>query len=138
MNYFRRRCGRSFYSNKRIPVEGGILDSGRELQRHTQLKAREQAGEIEHLAIHPKFVLLPGFEREGKKYQPITFELDFKYFDKQLQRWVIEDVKGRKNYRTKKLGILKSKPLILRRDYSLRVRLLLYSLPSDHIFMEVF
>ena len=125
------------YGNKRQKFDGYSFDSQKELDRYLVLKARLAAGQIKDLEIHPKFVLLEGFECQGKRYAPVTFNPDFRYFDLELGKRVVEDVKARFKYKTKKLRIHKEKPFVTE-QYTIKIRFFLRDLPPDTVFMEVY
>lgn len=103
--------GISKYFNQKTLVDGISFDSKKEANRYKELKLREKAKEIKDIQIHPRFLIWQGFtDREGKKYQPINYEADFKYLEKKQVKgrmiWVevVEDVKGMKTeiYKLKK------------------------------------
>lgn len=68
---------RSKYGNIRTEVDGIKFDSRKEAEYYCQLKLLKQAGEIKDFGLQPKFVLQEGFEKDGKRYAPITYYADF-------------------------------------------------------------
>ena len=68
---------KSKYGNIRTEVDGIKFDSKKEAEYYCQLKLLKQAGEIRDFGLQPKFVLQEGFEKDGKKYSPITYYADF-------------------------------------------------------------
>lgn len=88
----------SKYGNKKVKEDGHRFDSLAEHRRYRELKLLVHAGEIEELGLQVRFdITLNGV--------PICAYLaDFRYFDRTLQRWIYEDVKGVKTavYRLKK------------------------------------
>lgn len=104
--------------------DGYRFDSGLELVRYRELKLMRDAGRIRQLEVHPRFELLCPYEDSQKKKWPaIHMTLDFQYREVESGKVVLEDVKGTKTYRTKKLGVLKQRKLV-HRDYPLRLALL--------------
>lgn len=67
----------SKYNSKKITVDGIAFDSKDEAKYYEALKTRKAKGEIQNFELQPKFVLIEGFEKEGKKYRPTTYTLDF-------------------------------------------------------------
>ena len=80
------------YKNAPTLYDGIRFDSKLELNRYLELCLLEKAGKITDLEIHPKFELLPEFERRGKKYRRILYEADFCY--KQNGKMIVEDTKS--------------------------------------------
>jgi hypothetical protein len=81
----------SKYGAKPTEVDGYKFDSQAEARRYCQLKTLQQAGQIQGLVVHPRFLLYDGITRAGKR-ERIFYEGDFEYFE-QFAR-VVEDVKG--------------------------------------------
>lgn len=68
-----------------------------EALRCDELHLMQRAGVIKNLEQQPVYTLQAGFVHEGVKIRPITYIADFRYFDIEKDRQVIEDTKG---YRT--------------------------------------
>lgn len=86
---------RSKYGAIKTQVDGITFDSKREAARYVELKQLEKRGAISHLALQPKFELIPPMVMDGKKQRAIYYIADFSYVD-HLGIKVIEDVKGMK------------------------------------------
>lgn len=87
---------RNKYGARKVSVDGYTFDSQAEGRRYEELRLLEQAGEIAHLEVHPRFELLAPFvDGQGRKQRGIYYEADFKYFDRDAMHEVAEDVKGR-------------------------------------------
>lgn len=82
------------YRNKKTIIDGIEFDSKLEGKRYIQLKYLEKANLIKDLELQPEFELQPSFKKNGKTYRKITYKADFKYFDTELGKLVIEDTKG--------------------------------------------
>lgn len=82
------------YNNHKTIVDGIKFDSIREAERYQELKLLEEAGEISHLELQPVVVLQDKFIYQGKTIRAITYRGYFAYFDRRVNRGVIEDVKG--------------------------------------------
>lgn len=89
------------------------FDSKKEAGRYQELKLLEKAGVIMALELQPRFLLQDSFsDKKGIKYRKIEYVADFKYFDKEMNCAVVEDVKGMKTevYKLKKKLFLKQYP----------------------------
>jgi len=84
------------YRNQSVFVDGIRFDSKAEAARYQELKLLQEAGEIHHLTLQPKYELQAAFkDTDGKKYQAITYRADFQYMD-HIGNTIVEDVKGYK------------------------------------------
>lgn len=84
--------GNNKYNARRVTVDGITFDSVRESERYQELKLMEQAREITWLQVHPRFEILPAFNRNDKRERPTYYEADFQY--QEGDKVVVEDVKG--------------------------------------------
>jgi hypothetical protein len=84
----------SKYRNKKTVVDGITFDSKREAEYYCELKLRLRAKEIVDVKLQPKFVLLEGFQKNGRKYRPLTYIADFLVSYPNGHQEVI-DVKGK-------------------------------------------
>lgn len=85
--------GGNKYYNKKVIIDGIKFDSQKEGNRYLELKLLQRAGEIKDLKIHPRYLLQPSFEKNGKKYRKIEYVADFAYTEKN-GNIVVEDTKG--------------------------------------------
>lgn len=92
------------YRNKKIKVDNITFDSHKEARKYTELKMLERAGLIKDLELQKEFILQPAFRKGNKSYRKITYKADFSYFDIELNKIVVVDVKGFKTdvYKLKK------------------------------------
>lgn len=67
----------SKYGSKKITIDGITFDSKDEAKYYLHLKERKAKGEVLNFELQPKYVLIPKFERRGKKYREITYSPDF-------------------------------------------------------------
>src|SRR5699024_10516014 len=65
------------YRNQKTVVDGIKFDSKKEADYYCQLKLLKKAGEIKDFGLQPRFELQPGFNKNGKRYRPITYYADF-------------------------------------------------------------
>lgn len=113
------------YNAKKIVFEGEVFDSKKEMRRYQELLLLQKAGKISHLERQVKYVLIPSQkEMVGKKLKTIERECsywaDFKYFDRETQEIVIEDVKGYRKKTAYDVFVIKRKLMLER--YGIRVR----------------
>lgn len=77
-------------------VRGNIrFDSQKEARRYDELLFRLRDGRISDLKLQPQFTLQESYVTpEGKRVRAIRYVADFSYFDCDLDRDVVEDVKS--------------------------------------------
>jgi hypothetical protein len=92
------------YRNIPTEVDGHRFDSKKEAQDYVTLKLLEQAGQIEHLTLQPRFVLQDAFmDANGVKHRKMEYVADFMWRDKYTGKIHVKDTKGfsTKEYRLK-------------------------------------
>lgn len=110
------------YHNTKVIYDGIKFDSKKERDRYIQLKQLHSLGQIESLELQPKFLLLDTIHYKGKTYSKTYYKADFKYFDNEKGKYIIEDVKS---------------PITARdKVYRLKIKMLLTKYP-DIEFVEV-
>ena len=67
--------------------------SRKEAIRGAELELLERAGAISNLRKQPSYILLDAWPEGGYK-RPLMYVGDFEYFDKAVDRIILEDVKG--------------------------------------------
>lgn len=100
---------RNKYNAIKTLVDGIRFDSRKEAARYQELKLLERGGVIQNLELQPRFLLQDKFKLDGVIYRKIEYVADFKYWDKEKEEWIVEDVKGVKTpvYKLKKKLFLK-------------------------------
>ena|SRR5690625_3104376 len=73
----KKRRKRSKYGNKKVEIDGLTFDSKAEARYYSELKIRQKTGEILFFRVQPRYRLLDGFEKDGKKHRPIDYIADF-------------------------------------------------------------
>ncbi|WP_298564337.1 DUF1064 domain-containing protein [uncultured Phascolarctobacterium sp.] len=106
------------YGNRVTEVDGIRFDSEKEADYYWQLHWMMREGTVKEVELQPKFVLQPGYKREGKKIRPIIYKADFKVTEAGGHVYYV-DTKGMKT------------PV-----YLLKKKMLLYKYP-DIDFREV-
>ena len=97
---------KSKYNNQKTMVDGIKFDSKKEADYYIHLKLLKKAGEIKDIGLQQRFVLQPGFEKNGVKYQPITYIADFVIINNDGTTEVV-DVKSSKTFKTQVYRIKK-------------------------------
>lgn len=110
------------YRNTKVIYNGIKFDSKKERDRYIQLKQLHSLGIIESLELQPKFLLLDTIHYKGKTYPKTYYKADFKYFDNEKGKYIVEDVKS---------------PITAKdKVYRLKIKMLLTKYP-DIDFVEV-
>lgn len=110
------------YGNKPVRLDNGItFDSQAEYRRWIELKLLVDAGVIKELERQPKYKLTcggkPVMYETGRQ---ATYTADFRYWDIEKNRRVVEDVKG-KDTRDSKL-----RRAVLKAETGIEVKILKY------------
>lgn len=93
------------YFNKKVIIDGIKFESKKEGKRYTELKLLKRAGLIKELELQKVFELQPKYiNAKGEHIRAITYKADFYYYDKEKEKYVVEDTKG---YRTEAYKIKK-------------------------------
>lgn len=83
------------FGASKVHHEGMVFDSKREFRRWCDLQLLQRAGEISDLERQYAVPLMgqngPLKSATGRK---LKYVADFRYFDRRLNAWVIEDAKG--------------------------------------------
>lgn len=99
------------YGNKITEVNGIAFDSKKEAAYYEDLLWRQRTGAVKSIELQPKFVLQPGYKRDGKKIRPIIYRADFKVTEADGHIYYV-DTKGMKTpvYLLKKKMLLYKYP----------------------------
>lgn len=110
------------YHNTKVIYKDIRFSSKKEMRRYITLKQLERAGIINELELQPKFLLLDTIHYKDKTYPKTYYIADFKYFDKEKGKYIIEDIKS---------------PITAKdKVYRLKIKMLLAKYP-DIDFVEV-
>lgn len=110
------------YHNTKVIYKDIRFSSKKEMRRYITLKQLERAGIIKELELQPKFLLLDTIHYKGKTYPKTYYKADFKYFDINMGKYIVEDVKS---------------PITAKdKVYRLKIKMLLAKYP-DIDFIEV-
>ncbi len=100
-----RGAGR--FSNVQKPIADNVrFDSGDEKERYLELKVLQRVGNIKKLELQPRFPIefdgvkiMQKSKRYHKNGRQVVYVADFRYFDLEAQKTIIEDVKMKSGYR---------------------------------------
>ncbi|HID70085.1 MAG TPA: DUF1064 domain-containing protein, partial [Desulfobacterales bacterium] len=98
------RKKRNKYRNVRCEVNGIKFDSRKEMKRYSELSVLLRTGLIADLVLQPEFKISSGGSIDpatGRKMAARKYRADFMYFDRTLQKTVVEDVKSSPTARDK-------------------------------------
>ena len=85
-----------------------VFDSDTETDYYDYLLERQKKGEIKDLEHHFQVQLINGFiNANGDKMPPITYEIDFVYYDIQKQKKIYVDVKGNPYFIDDRFSVIK-------------------------------
>lgn len=82
------------YHNTKVIYNGIKFDSKKEMMRYKQLNLMERAGLIRDLELQPKYLLLDTIHYKDKTYPKTYYKADFRYFDINKGKYIVEDVKS--------------------------------------------
>ncbi|NCC70650.1 DUF1064 domain-containing protein [bacterium] len=105
------------YNNKKVVYDNIKFDSKKEMIRYTELKILEKAKKITDLELQKKLIIQDKFKTNQGVIREINYIADFYYFDVDLDKYVIEDVKSIKT----KDFILKFKLILNKYDCVFRL-----------------
>lgn len=108
---------RAKYNNKKIIMDGIKFDSIKESTRYKELLLLQKANKIKDLELQKKLIIQNKMKTNQGILREINYIADFYYFDNDLRKYIIEDVKG---FKTKDFS-LKFKLIINRYDAVFRL-----------------
>lgn len=80
---------------KKVILNGIKFDSEDEARFYQELEEEAKKGNILYLEIHKPFSLIEPFvKKNGKHSNGLTYEADFVFFDKRVNKWRVVDIKG--------------------------------------------
>ena len=85
------------YKNIKVNKDNITFSSKKEQKRYDELLLLQRLGKIDNLECQKKFKLLDTFKYNNETQRSINYICDFYYYDKDLNKYIIEDVKGSKN-----------------------------------------
>jgi hypothetical protein len=105
------RLVRSKYNSVKVQIDGITFDSKAEARRYAELKLLESIGDLDHLELQKKFLLVPSKRNaDGYLEREVTYIADFVYIDREGNT-VVEDTKS---------------PVTRTKDYVIKRKLMLH------------
>ena len=80
--------------NKKTIINNIKFDSKIEAIRYVELKFLQNKGKIKNLVLQPKYELIPTFKKNNETFKKTYYIADFSYYDNELNKTIVEDVKG--------------------------------------------
>lgn len=102
------------YKSTPTIIDGIRFSSKLESKRYEYLKELEKEHKITNLELQPAFLLQPSFRKDGELFRKVEYVADFRYFDVENNKEVIEDVKS---YITEKDGLFRIKRKLFEYKY---------------------
>lgn len=81
------------YKNEKVKYDGISFDSTAERDYFVHLLKLREKGMVEFIELQPRIILIPAFERDGRKYRATTYTPDFRVVFTNKEELYI-DVKG--------------------------------------------
>ena len=85
---------KSKFNNIKTVIDGITFDSKREAKRYSELKILERCNIISDLKLQVSYVLIPAQKGGLRNELALKYIADFTYFDNELNKQIILDVKG--------------------------------------------
>lgn len=86
---------KSKLGNKKTIIDNIEFDSRLESRYYLYLKKLQEEHKIDHFELQPEYILIPPFEKDGKKYRATKYIADFKvYNSKNENDFYLVDTKG--------------------------------------------
>ena len=86
---------KSKYNNIKTVIDGITFASKREAKRYQELKLLEQGKAISNLQLQVACTLIPAQKGGIRNEMAVKYIADFMYFDIEIKKIIIEDVKGK-------------------------------------------
>lgn len=72
-----KKPSQSKYKNKKTEIDGYKFASKKEAEKYLELKMLKTSGYVVDFKVHPRYLIIEGFEKDGNKYRNIYYEADF-------------------------------------------------------------
>lgn len=111
------------YKSTPTIVDGIRFSSKLESKRYEYLKELERENKISNLELQPSYLLQESFRKEGELFRKVEYVADFRYYDNEKQKEVVEDVKS---FITEKDGLFRIKRKLYEYKYPTKLTIVNY------------
>jgi len=111
------------YKSTPTVVDGIKFSSKLESKRYEYLRELEKEHRISNLELQPKFLLQESFRKDGELFRKVEYVADFRYYDNEKQKEVVEDVKS---FITEKDGLFRIKRKLYEYKYPTKLTIVNY------------
>lgn len=111
------------YKSTPTIVDGIRFSSKLESKRYEYLKELEKENKISNLELQPSYLLQESFRKEGELFRKVEYVADFRYYDNEKQKEVVEDVKS---FITEKDGLFRIKRKLYEYKYPTKLTIVNY------------
>ena len=111
------------YKSTPTVVDGIKFSSKLESKRYEYLKELEKEHKISNLELQPAYLLQESFRKDGELFRKVEYVADFRYYDNEKQKEVVEDVKS---FITEKDGLFRIKRKLYEYRYPTKLTIVTY------------
>lgn len=111
------------YKSTPTVVDGIKFSSKLESKRYEYLKELEKENKISNLELQPAYLLQESFRKEGELFRKVEYVADFRYYDNENKKEVVEDVKS---FITEKDGLFRIKRKLYEYRYPTKLTIVTY------------
>ncbi len=111
------------YKSTPTIIDGIRFSSKLESKRYEYLKELERENKISNLELQPSYLLQESFRKDGELFRKVEYVADFRYFDNEKQKEVVEDVKS---FITEKDGLFRIKRKLYEYKYPTKLTIVTY------------
>lgn len=111
------------YKSTPTVVDGIKFSSKLESKRYEYLKELERENKISNLELQPAYLLQESFRKEGELFRKVEYVADFRYYDNEKKKEVVEDVKS---FITEKDGLFRIKRKLYEYRYPTKLTIVTY------------
>ncbi len=111
------------YKSTPTVVDGIKFSSKLESKRYEYLKELEKENKISNLELQPAYLLQESFRKDGELFRKVEYVADFRYYDNENKKEVVEDVKS---FITEKDGLFRIKRKLYEYRYPTKLTIVTY------------
>jgi len=111
------------YKSTPTIIDGIRFSSKLESKRYEYLKELERENKISNLELQPSYLLQESFRKDGELFRKVEYVADFRYYDNEKQKEVVEDVKS---FITEKDGLFRIKRKLYEYKYPTKLTIVTY------------